>query len=390
MRTTKGIPWRMGRWGLVAGAVLVLEAGGAWAATGTCTNPDDCKIGSDRAASIVVFPKIVVDTSNGIDTVVQLANVSERRTIDVLCFYIDGVDCSPRNFPLRLTKRQPISWKASEGLPFLPCDPVALQQDPNRVCQRDDQGNLIFNSGSVPPVEDDPFTGELKCFQVDEEGNPVDFNELIGEATIIHTNFSGLDARKYNAIGIQGIPGRQNSDKVLCLGGDATADCPTGAEYAGCPQTLVMDHYFDSAPATTSDGPVVSDLTLVPCAEELETGTEPIPQLTTVQLLVFNEFEQRFSTSFRTGCFDERRLSDIDTREGDADDSYSIFNFAVQGTVTGQTRIRAVGTPTEARGLLGLLEETHVCGTGPGDQCTDAINLHHQGRRPVPDIIRLP
>jgi len=370
--------------------MLLVRAGNAAAATGTCTNADDCKIGSDRAASIVVFPKVVVDTSNGIDTVLQLANVSERRTIDVVCFYIDGSDCSVRDFPLRLTKRQPISWKASEGLPFLPCDPVALQQDPNRVCQRDDQGNLIFNSGSIPPVADDPFTGELKCIQVDEDGRPVDFNELIGEATTIHTNSSGLDARKYNAIGIQGIPGRQNSDNVLCLGGDATADCPTGAEYASCPQTLVMDHFFDGAPPTNPNGGrVASELTLVPCAEELETRTAP-PPLTTIQFLVFNEFEQRFSTSFRIGCFDERRLSDIDTRTGTSDDSYSIFSFAVQGTVTGQTRIRPVGTSTEARGFLGLLEETHLCGTGPGDLCTDAVNLHHQGRRPNPDIIRIP
>ena len=58
----------------------------------------------------------------------------------------------------------------------------------------------------------------------------------------------------------------------------------------------------------------------------------------TVQFLVFNEFEQRLSTSRPVTCFDDIKISNIDTRSSD----HSIFSAAVMGTLTGQTRIRGV------------------------------------------------
>lgn len=419
MRTTKGIPWRMGLCGVVAGAVLLLTATGAHAVygdDGIPCNADDCKIGTDRAASIVIYPKILVDTSNGIDTVIQLTNASDRRTIDVECFYIRGtgecsntglpclhnVDCGPigqclnqicpkRDFRLTLTKRQPVSWRASEGALFLPCDPASPDQE---TCIRDSNGAQIFNQGSIPQVGDDPFIGELKCVQVDESDAPVSFNSLKGEATIVRVG-EGVDVAKYNAIGIQGIPGRQDGNNTLCLGGDGSDACPNGAEYAGCPQTLILDHFFDDAyPTAGVDSRVRSDLTLVPCAENLEDSIAP-PSLRTIQFLVFNEFEQRFSTSFRMGCFEERFLSDIDTRvepffggAGLDDDGASIFNVAVQGTASGQTRIRAVSSGDQANGVLGVLLELHECENSPDNVCLAGVNLHQQGRRTLSDIIQ--
>jgi hypothetical protein len=422
MRTTKGIPWRVSLSGAVAGALLVLLATGAQAQTGTCADVDSCKIGSDRAASLVLFPKIVVDTSNGLDTVIQLTNAGERRTIGAHCFYIDASHCSnsgtfcrassecptgetcdanwqQTDFTLRLTKRQPLSWNASQRTPFLPCDaasPTATS------CIRDSEGHLIFNTGNIPPVQSDPFIGELKCVQIDDETEePVDFNEMIGNATFIRgrsrlsTDISGVDAAKYNAIGIQAIPNRNDGNSTLCLGGDdPTNDCPNAAEYASCPSVLIMNHFFDGAHLEGEESVVQSSLTLVPCAEDIANGSivggvGNLP-LTTVQFLVYNEFEQRFSTSFRFRCFDDRILSDIDTRFGPADDGASIFNIGVQGTIAGQSRIRSVGTSTEARGILGMLTETVACSTGPGHECTDASNLHFQGKRSLPDLIQLP
>jgi hypothetical protein len=410
----KGIPWRMGLVGVVAGAILTVIAPEANAQlTGTCSDENNCKIGTDRPASIVIFPRLVFDSSRGIDTIVQLTNAGERRNIDAVCFYVnanghcsntgdpcnpsespsgceEGATCVPgwieTDFRLTLTKRQPISWRISENTPFLPCDIASPDAE---TCTEDDQGNPIFNQGNIPPVGEDPFIGELKCIQVDEADTPVEFNELKGSATVVRADPTGLvDVNKQNAIGIQALPGRLNTDRVLCLGGEGTDLCPDGAEYVGCPQTLIMDHFFDGANITLA-GPITSRLTLIPCAQDFFEQTTPNVR-TTVQFLVYNEYEQRFSTSIRIACFEDRQLSDIDTRLGDADDFASLFNVGVQGTLTGQTRIRGVSVGDEAHGLLGQLTATHSCNTGPEGQCTSATNLFMQGRRQFPDVILLP
>src|SRR5262249_49638259 len=160
---------------------------------------------------------------------------------------------------------------------------------------------------------------------------------------------------KYNAIGIQAIPGVNDHDNNLCIGGTSTSDaCPNGAEYAGCPQTLLMDHFFDGA-FPDHAGPITSHLTLAPCGEDLLTASTP-PSIT-IQFLVFNEFEQRTSTSARLRCLFDRNLADIDTVAGvTSDDGSSLFSINTQGTISGQTRITAVGNATTANGVVGILE----------------------------------
>jgi hypothetical protein len=406
----KGIPWRMGLVGVIAGAVLAVTAPVANAQlTGTCSDENNCRIATDRPASLLIYPRLVFDSSRGTDTVISLVNASERRTVDVLCFYVNanghcsndnsicnasesptgcdpGATCLPGwqeiDFRLTLTKRQPVSWRLSEGARFLPCDATSPDQE---VCTSDDNGNEIFNNGSVPPAGEDPWIGELKCIEVDEADIPVEFNDLLGNATVISALDPGdVDANKQNAIGVQAIPGRLDDNDVLCLGGEPNDFCPNGAEYVGCPQTLIMDHFFDDA--IVNGSPVVSRLTLIPCTQDFATQTALL-QRTTIQFLVFNEFEQRFSTSFRISCFEDRQISDIDTRIGPSDDSASIFNVGVNGTLTGQTRIRAVSSGTEGRGVLGQLTEFHACETGVDGVCTAATNLHQQGRRQFGDQI---
>ena len=44
---------------------------------------------SDHPAAILVFPKLIVDTANGLDTVVRISNVSDT-PINVYCFYVNA------------------------------------------------------------------------------------------------------------------------------------------------------------------------------------------------------------------------------------------------------------------------------------------------------------
>ena len=55
----------------------------------------------------------------------------------------------------------------------------------------------------------------------------------------------------------------------------------------------------------------------------------------TVQFLIYNEFEQRFSTSTKIRCFEKTFLSDIDTRPGPDGDAFSISSVGTQGTLKG-------------------------------------------------------
>ncbi|MGD9762943.1 MAG: hypothetical protein AB7V27_04425 [Candidatus Binatia bacterium] len=356
-----------------------------------CTGNEDCQptcsnnaCNLDGAACTSDFDCL----GAGIDTVVQLTNVSEFQT-RLLCFYTNanghcsndftricteadfrdvcapGGLCIPgwqeTDFELVLTKRQPISWSVNSGLPFLPLATGGGQ-------------NGQFNDGTIPPVTEIPFKGELFCIETDlTTGLPIDRNDLKGEASIIRSTFADIDDAKYNAYGIKAIEGRQDENpKVLNIGGpDAEYGVfsEQAGAFVGCPNILTLNHFFEGAEVATHGGsivgPVNSDLTIVPCARDyLLQVAQGAPIV--VQFLIYNEFEQRFSTSTSVNCFEHTRLVDIDTRPGPDGDDFSIFSAGVQGTWTGMSRLRSVQGPNvdgyDANGILALLSEHWASG----------------------------
>jgi hypothetical protein len=394
MRTVKRNPF-------LSGALTVLGGLCLWAGAAAAD------VTSDRAAGIVVYPKLVFDSSAGADTVIQLSNTSGDQ-VNVRCFYVNAnshcsnnpedvcftnEDCEDNglggicvegwleiDFRFTLTAYQPIAWRLSDGM-------AAFPLDGNRVGV-----DGVFNIDSaIPNAPEDPFRGELKCVEVDENEAPTDRNDLKGEATIVVSDDGVLDARGYNAIGIQAVEDdERHGDNTLGL----------GEEYNSCPNILILDHFFDDAVEPVDDALVRTDLTLVPCSQDFELQDAALFN-TTVQFLVFNEFEQRFSTSTRVRCFREIPLSDIDTAPRSQDDTdpastndeRSIFNVNVQGTLTGQTRIRGVddGSDAHGNGLLGVAEEFHRTGSSLDTiRASGAFNLHQAGVRLTPDVIRLP
>ena len=73
-----------------------------------------------------------------------------------------------------------------------------------------------------------------------------------------------------------------------------------------------------------------------------------VPGSAVVQYLVFNEFEQRFSTSRSVECLQYLPLSQIDTTQPNR----SIFSAGVSGTLAGQSRLQPIGD-----GLVGVAIE---------------------------------
>lgn len=394
MRTVKRNPFLSGVCAILGGAVL-------WAGAASAD------VISDRAAGIIIFPKLVYNETTNTDTVIQISNTSTD-LINVHCFYVNanshctndpGMVCNTNDdcqgagiggicvegwietdFRFALTALQPVFWRLSEGDQFFPLDGL------NKVGV---DGQFNENS-AVPPAPEEPFAGELKCVQVGPDDAPVDRNDLKGEATIVTVNDTLFDAREYNAIGILAIEGAEgHGDKDLVI----------GEEYNSCPNILILDHFFDDAVEPINDNYVRSHLTIVPCSQDFDTQ---ITFPTTVQFLVFNEFEQRFSTSTSVRCYSDLPLSDIDTANRSltdddpttTNDLRSIFNVNVQGTLTGQTRIRGVddGSEEHGNGILAVAEEFHRSSLVDLDTVVGsaAFNIHYVGERDTTDIIRLP
>lgn len=403
--------------------------------------PVRADVASDEPAAILVFPKIVVDISvpqiappNRIDTLIRVSNTSDS-PITMQCFYVNAtplctngtgscisspVTCTPltacqsqcneRDFVVTITAGQPIAWLASRGAaacgqdadPRLPCLPLSDtgRLGPSGQVNNDSSGQI---TSLIPAVAEDPFIGELKCIAVDLNDVPQLRNDLKGEAEIVRSApgtvavAGPIDVEGYNAIGIQAVAQPTLDNNALVLGGNVCAggskaqrpctsssdcsgaSCVSAGQYNGCPNILILDHFFDGAADPVSQRRITTHLTLVPCSEDFLTQRLIS---TTVQFLVFNEFEQRLSTSQGLGCFAEWQISTIDR----SSPTRSIFSAAVQGTLGGQTRIRGVADQdtTHGHALLGVAEEFRQGGG------TAAFNLHFQGSRPQSDFIYIP
>jgi hypothetical protein len=340
---------------------------------------------TEQGASVLIFPKVRADGT--FDTVIQIANLSNNM-VHARCFYVNATLqdtschcpctvpsatcvplCQETDFEIWLTKQQPTHWSVTDGRNFTPYPTFG-------------QDSSGFAPGHVPPVSD--FVGELKCIEVDPSGAPITRNDLKGEATLIAVARTGSDSSqtvtgdvaKYNAIGIRGNPDVAPSNPLLL---------DDGATYDACPAKLILNHVASGAPdlvaeelidfgilpaGTKSAG--YTDLTLVPCTEDFE---NQIPKSVTVQFLIYNEFEEVFSTSTTVSCFLETELSNIGSGQ--------IFGYGVLGTDVAQTVITpVVQNDGSSGGLVGIAERIttkQLEGTGPVGAGRAAYNLHSEG-----------
>lgn len=378
----------IGRWAVVTSLALIMSVAAA------------ADITTERSASILIYPKVVFDSSGlqtgtPVDTIIQISNTSNSMVF-AHCFYVNAAPPDPTrpsgptnlprwqevDFEIFLTKQQPTHWVLSSGR-------LDDQSDNRNPCNVDCSG-AGFDPGRVPPAGDDPFTGELKCIEVDSSGAPINGNHLKGEATIVTTD-GRAEVSKYNAVGVLGLNTDQNSnnsDNVLCLGGGVSPSCPNGAEYNACPQTVILNHFAENAtdPVIEALGhgqngksSVSTELTLVPCTEDFE--NQAIPSVV-VQFLITNEFEQQFSTSTTVTCWGNFKLNTIGPIG-------RIFEFVPLGSRFAQTRMSPAGD--DQPGFVGVVEEFHSQPTTSTPIVSRAAaNLHGEGARPRGDLIVLP
>jgi len=378
----------MRRWAVVTGLALIVSVTAAQA-----------DITTERSASILIFPKLVFDSSGlqtgtPVDTIIQISNTSNSMVF-AHCFYVNAVPPDPTrppsstnppiwqevDFEIFLTKQQPTHWLLSNGRLDDPSD--------NKNCSVDCSG-AGFDPGRIPPAGNDPFTGELKCIEVDSSGAPINGNHLKGEATIVTTD-GRAEISEYNAVGVLGLNTDLNSNdsnSTLCLGGGVRPGCRTGAEYNACPQTVILNHFAEGATdpviealgnGNNGKSNVSSELTLVPCSEDFE---NQLPPSVVVQFLITNEFEAQFSTSTTVTCWGNFRLNTIGSIG-------RILEIGTLGTRFAQTRMSPAGD--DQPGFVGVVEEFHTQPTALTPITSRAaLNLHGEGARPNGDIILVP
>jgi len=385
MRMTKR---NRGLWMLGASAIGVCAL-----ASVASANPTDAT--TEQGGSIVILPKVIWDGTR--DTVIQIANIGNP-VAQARCFYIDGGALNPdlppgptnprlwneTDFNIFLTKQQPTQWVASKGR--------RVEVDSFK------SAGYGLDPGLIPPVRKG-FMGELKCVQVDDSEAPVRSNQLKGEATLRR---SDGDVSKYNAIALRGNPGAGNNANPNQLNLDWSQNNP-GGQYSACPDTLIFNHVAYNAPdlvveqignctpacsGGTNDGtactvatqgtdctgggkclecPVTTNLTLVPCSEDIE---NQLPSSSTVSFTIWDEFERRFSASTTVNCWLSADLNQIHP---------NAFSFSTLGTFSAHTRI----TPNPgAPGVLGVAEETRRdTFAGTTFSAVAAYNLDGEGNR---------
>lgn len=345
---------RTGKWnaflsGLCGVAVALGAAGSALA-----------DVTVEKGSSIVVFPK--VRAGNGFDTVIQLNNTGNSM-VHAKCYYVnalgpdgevDGETWNEIDFDIWLTKQQPTHWLVSEGRNF------------ERECGFGDSC-AGFPPGLIPPMPE--FEGELKCIEVTESGEPITGNHLEGIATIKVIADDSTERRSegdfgiYNAIGFRGNPDTAPSNPLL-LDGDI---------YDACPERIILNHFATGAPGPdiNGTGTVETELTLVPCSQDFELQQ---PGQVTIQFVVYNEFEQRFSASTTVRCYFNEEITSIDSL---TDPTRSVFSFQILGTDVADAIITPVvqldGT---SGGVIGVAERIVTSGSDFGRAL---INLQGDG-----------
>lgn len=423
---------------MLRNARLALFAGIAGFAMAYAGNAQ-AQTSSDESAAILVWPKVVYDSDGSLfgeptDTLINLSSTATSSLKQAHCFLVNatahcvggagdgeacltssdcgGGVCTPGwneiDFNVFITPEQPLAWFAGAGLSRddLPiAGPGVCSNNPGRICISNAQcgggtcqvgPNGQNNLGTaVPPVPEDPFIGSLTCIQYDPTQNPPvpdqspSTNALIGEGTIFTAQDDApVDGAKYNAVGfLATADAGADTNNVLELGTPAVGGNPT-ADYSGCAGTLIFNHYFDGATdpvavgnnTNSNNGETSTSLTLVPCGNNLLTQQ---PGSVIAQFLVFNEFEQRFSSSTRVDCVYDRQISNIDTPNSDR----SIWSTGVSGTLTGQTRIQGVGSAATGNGLTGIALLSIESDPGVSSA---AYSLDQMGTTAAGDLLTIP
>ncbi len=403
-------------------------------ALGVLTSSAHAIVTTERGASILAFPKVLAtDGADTIIQIANTSNNMVHARCFYVNAAPDSFGRPQWNvtdFQIWLTKQQPTSWQASTGR-FVNqndlCDNVANGELANLFEPDENCAQAGLDPGAIPPLPGD-FTGELKCIEVDPSGNPIGGNHLKGEATVKSRSAGGYDTAKYNALGILGTEIAGETGDELLLNQPSDTEDVIG-QYNSCPNELIVNHFSElstdpavaaagrgglcapeaaggatstmvsNADACTSDadcdegdecmnapaigldptGNVVSmtsanltELTLIPCSQNFEEPfTSVAENAVTVQMVTYNEFEQRTSFSTTVECWKKFFMFQLDSPFSPEN---SQFSYNVQGTLGLQTVLSPIAEEGGILGVAGIVRSD-----SSGVQARTLMNIHMVG-----------
>jgi len=304
---------------------------------------------TERAASILIYPKIVADSSA--DTIVQLSNAGAGRA-NAQCSYIDGPQgWQATSFAIELQAGQELLWNASRG----------------RAAAED-------GTTAAVPAAPAGLRGELLCVVVDAGGAPTGDDRLAGHATVV--TLADGEVAGYAAVGLRGA-GFNDNDEVLCIGGQPSDTCFIGAEYDACPAAWIVTHPADGAvDEQLGAGSALSTrLAIAPCSQNVRDG---VAAAVTVDFDVTNAFEQHFTASSEVTCWADLALADVGS---------GALTVETLGSDYATTTLR----PAAGQGGFVVVAETerHASAGGPVVSRA-ALNPQRSGAADGDDVIIVP
>ncbi len=240
-------------------------------AAGGCATPG---INRRQPGSLLLYPEFM--NGPGRVTLLTVTNsncdaVNGDVTIEFR--YISGEDCSKRDHTALLTK----------------CDTLSLL---THVHTGDSEGYVYI------------YAKGLANTDANSNGDPISFNHLIGQATVVDS-FRSMDY-SLNAISFQS-PVEQGSSTDLDEDGVRDLD---GSEYTPAPDKILIPRFLANDPFP---GTQVSELILIALSggrDFVSTDINPSGG-TTVDFLIYNDNEEVFSSEYRFDCWEKPLLRDI-------------------------------------------------------------------------------
>ncbi len=271
----------------------------AVAMMGTCP----CQaVTSEGSGSILLFPGIVVSSER--DARIQISNYSNNLR-SALCLYVEERQFPGQptrqhmHFQVRLERQSTLQWSASAGLQQIPpsCGSGAACFVPR---------HLVFGpQGLLIPRLDAGFSGALLCVETDAADFPLAGNALLGVVSTY--DLPSGEVSQNNAIAVAGFD-TNNGDDTLCLGGEVTDNCPTGAEYDGCPQRWYFDAIAAGGGTLTASDNSSGELVIASCAQDFFNDTPGTGILT---FRVWDQFGNQISSSGSLAGYTTRTLQSI-------------------------------------------------------------------------------
>jgi len=292
-----------------------------------------------KEGSLLIWPKIITNTVGTTitkDTYVAIYNANGG-AVDVKCYweYKDGTlpasTCLNYDFQFRLTGYQPAVFSAATGEHLWGSHPL---------------------NGAAIAAFAESGQGLLKCWAVNADATQqISWNSLKGEAIIV--DFTANSIWEYNAYRFAANQPRRSAVGQagrLDLNGSTSGATPG---YDACPSYLVFDFLAESDNVT-------SDLTLVPCIQNLK--QEGSPTKTKATFTIWNQNEVKFTGAHQCfNCFFEAALDYITIPQDTPSSKIKPFNIKRLHTNSARMRVQGLQSNNYCAGsiespLLGLLD----------------------------------